>query len=105
MKIQTMNFIFQKKSKSIKNMFHIIVNTPAGEEKRGKASNLNELLKLLKPKEIKSIFEHDAFEEMKEVFKTAKMNIWEDSFLSDINGITVNFISNGFEITTLVFYF
>lgn len=86
-------------------MFHIIVNKNNEEKKLGKASNLDELLKLLDPKDIKIIFEHDAYKEMKEVFKTAKMNIWEDSFIQDVKGITVNYISNGFEITTLVFYF
>lgn len=86
-------------------MFHIVVNKNNEEKKLGKASNLEELLKLLDRKEIKSIFEHDAYYEMKKVFTTAKMSLCEDSFIQDIKGITVNFISNGFEITTLVFYF
>ena len=86
-------------------MFHIIVNKNNEEKKLGKASNLSELLKLLDPKDIKSIFEHEAYEDMKKVFTTAKKTLGEDSFISDVKGITVNFISNGSNITTLVFYF
>ncbi len=86
-------------------MFHIIVNKNNEEKKLGKASNLDELLKLLDPKDIKTIFDHDAYENMKEVFSTAKKSLGEDSFIADVNGINVNFISNGHEITTLVFYF
>lgn len=43
---------------------------------------------------------------MKEVFNTAKKsNKEQDSFITDVKGINVNFISNGYNITTLVFYF
>ncbi len=86
-------------------MFHIIVNKNNEEKKLGKASNLDELLKLLDRKDIKSIFDHDAYQDMKEVFKTAKKSLGQDSFIADVKGINVNFISNGCEITTLVFYF
>lgn len=86
-------------------MFHIFVDTSSGKEKRGKASNLDELLKLLKPQEIRSIFAHDAYIGMKQVFQQAKEALGEEDSTHDISGITVDFISNGYEITTLVFYF
>ena len=86
-------------------MYHIIVNTPFGEENRGKASNTDELYKLLQRKEIKSIYEHEAYDEMEKIFKTANNSKNQDSFIYDIKGITVNFVTNGYEVTTLVFYF
>lgn len=85
-------------------MFHIIVNTPSGEEKRGKASNMDELLKLLNLKEIKSIFEHDAWKELKQVFTTAQA-LSEHDLLLNVKGIDISCISNGFEIHTLIFKF
>lgn len=85
-------------------MFHIVINTPKGEEHRGKASNRDEFIKLLTADEIKSIFDNDAYDDIKDIFKRLKKIPGSDTFIEDINGITVNYISNGYEITTLVFY-
>ena len=86
-------------------MFHIIVNKNTIDEVRGKASNIGGLLTVLSREEIKSIFDHDAYAEIKDIFKRLKKIPGSDTFIEDINGITVNYISNGYEITTLVFYF
>lgn len=84
---------------------HIIVSKNSIDEKRGKAFNMDDLLKLLKHEEIKSIFDHDAYSDIKNIFKRVQKLSGTDTFIEDINGITVNYISNGYEITTLVFYF
>lgn len=84
--------------------YHIIINKNNVEEARGKASTFDELLKLLNNKEIKSIFDHEAYEDFKNIFEVAKLK-HEDSFTLDAHGITINLISNGYEITTMVFYF
>lgn len=84
--------------------YHIIINKNNVEEARGKASTFDELLKLLNNKEIKSIFDHEAYEDFKNIFEVAKLE-QEDSFTLDAHGITINLISNGHEITTMVFYF
>ena len=84
---------------------HIVVNKKSIDEVRGKASNMGDLLTVLSREEIKSIFDHDAYSEIKDIFKRIKKIPGSDTFIEDINGITVNYISNGYEITTLVFYF
>lgn len=84
--------------------YHIIINKNNVEEARGKASTFDELLKLLNIKEIKSIFDHNAYESFKNIFEVAKLK-HEDSFIMNVNGITINLISNGHDITTMVFYF
>lgn len=84
--------------------YHIIINKNNVEEARGKASTFDELLKLLNIKEIKSIFDNEAYEDFKNIFEVAKLK-HEDSFTLDAHGITINLISNGYEITTMVLYF
>lgn len=86
-------------------MYHIIVNKKTGEEKKGKASNMGELADILTKDERTAIFEHSAWDPMEKMFKDInKKKTCEESYLIDVNGIQVNAISNGYEITTLVFY-
>ena len=84
--------------------YHIVVNKNNIDDARGKASTFDELLKLLNIKELKSIFDHEAYEDFKNIFEVAKLK-HEDSFTLDAHGITINLISNGYDITTMVFYF
>lgn len=42
---------------------------------------------------------------METVFKKAKDTMGEDSWIEDINGIIVNYITDGISVNTLVFYF
>ena len=81
--------------------FNIFVN----DESRGRVNKHNEFLKLLKPQEIKKIFDCDAWEEIKKVFKKANDSMGEDSWIEDINGIMVNYVTDGTSVNTLVFYF
>lgn len=81
--------------------FNIII----GEEKRGRVSNHDAFLKLLSPKEIKKIFDCNAWEETKKVFQKANDTMGEDSWIEDIGGITINYITDGISVNTLVFYF
>lgn len=85
-------------------MFHIVINTPKGEEHRGKASNRDEFIKLLTADEIKSIFDNDAYNAVEDVFKEAKKKASKDTYIASINNISISVVSNGYEITTLVFY-
>lgn len=85
-------------------MFHIIISTPKGEEYRGKASNRDEFIKLLTVEEIKSIFENDAYNAVDDVFNEAKKKAFKDTYIASINNISISVVSNGYEITTLVFY-
>lgn len=87
-------------------MYHIIVNIKTCEEKRGKASNMGELADILTENERTAVFEHEAWDPMENMFKSINKNkTCEESYLIDVNGIQVNAISNGYEVTTLVFYF
>lgn len=87
-------------------MYHIFIHKASEEEARGKASNRDELIELLDSFEIKYIFDHDAWHAIKDVFKQVKKNqTTNESYFLDAKGIQVNAISNGYEITTLVFYF
>lgn len=84
--------------------YHIIVDTPAGPDKRGKASNIDELFTLLTNQEKREIFKKAAFQDLQNLFRSeAKKS--EDSYMGYVGGLSIHFISNGFEITTLVFYF
>lgn len=85
----------------MKEYYHIFVDNGM-EEKRGKASSIDELFKLFTHTEIKKIFDYDAFNYVKDLFKTKKLS--QDSFILNVNGLSINLISNGSEITTLVFY-
>ncbi len=85
--------------------YHIVVVTPEGEETRGKASNIDELFKLLTPKEIKNVFLADAFKGIEKLFENKEIKKSEESYFGHVNNLSINFISNGYEITTLVFYF
>lgn len=84
--------------------YHIMIATPNGEEKRGKASSIDELFTLLNNKEKKEIFAKDAFKGLQDLFKNKDKNS-QESYIEDINGLSINFISDGYQITTLVFYF
>ncbi len=86
------------------NYYHIMVATLEGEEKRGKASNIDELFKLLTVKEIQTVFQKNAFKELDNLFKK-EIKKSEDSYMGYVGGLSIHFISNGYEITTLVFYF
>lgn len=81
--------------------FNIIV----GKEKRGRVSNHDDFMKLLKPEETKKIFEADSWSEMESVFKKANDTMGTDSWIEDINGIMVNYVTDGISVNTLVFYF
>ncbi len=85
--------------------YHIVVVTPEGEETRGKASNIDELFKLLTSKEIKNVFLADAFKGLQKLFEDKKIKASEESYFGHVNNLSINFISNGYEITTLVFNF
>ncbi len=85
--------------------YHIVVVTPEGEEKRGKASSIDELFSLFTQKEIQKVFAAEAFKGLQQLFEDKKIKVSEESYFGHVNGLSINFISNGFEITTLVFYF
>lgn len=87
------------------NSFHIFVDAPEAEEKRGKASTIDELFSLLNNDEKKKIFAAGAFSALQRLFHDEQVKKSEDSYMADVSGISINFISNGNEITTLVFYF
>lgn len=84
--------------------YHILVDTPTGDDKRGKASNIDELFQLLTLKEKQAIFTKDAFKALQNIFKK-EVRQSEDSYMGYAGGLPIQFISNGYEITTLVFYF
>ncbi len=84
--------------------YHIFVDAPEGVDKRGQASNIDELFKLLTVKEIKTVFQKNAFKELDNLFKK-EIKKSEDSYMGYVGGLSIHFISNGYEITTLVFYF
>lgn len=84
--------------------YHILVDTPMGDDKRGKASNIDELFQLLTLKEKQAVFSKNAFSELQSLFKK-EVKQSEDSFMGYAGGLPIRFISNGYEITTLVFYF
>ena len=85
--------------------YHIVVTTPEGEKNRGKASTVDELFTLLTHKEKQKIFAEDAFKGIQKLFEDKKFKASEESYFGHINGLSINFISNGYEITTLVFNF
>ncbi len=87
------------------NSYHIFVTAPEGEEKRGKASSIDELFSLLTNKEKQKIFAKGAFSELQRLFHDNQVKKSADSFMADVSGISINFISDGYEITTLVFNF
>ena len=84
--------------------YHILVDTPMGDDKRGKASNIDELFDLLTKKEQQTIFAKDAFKDIQAMF-SREVRTSPDTYMGDVGGIPIRFISNGHEITTLVFYF
>ncbi len=84
--------------------FHIIVESNNTQEKRGKANSIDELFKILTKKEIQTIFRFDGFKVLQRIFKAGRIAS-SDSFMTDLGGISCNFISNGYEVTTLVFFF
>lgn len=84
--------------------YHILVDTPMGDDKRGKASNIDELFKLLTPKEKQTIFAKDAFKDIQALFHK-EVRKSPDTYMGDVGGISIRFVSNGYEITTLVFNF
>lgn len=84
--------------------FHIIVESNDNQEIRGKASSIDELFKLLTKKEIQTIFRFDGFKVLQRLFKAGRITS-NDSYMTDLGGISCNFISDGYEITTLVFNF
>lgn len=85
--------------------YHIVVVTPEGEEKRGKASSIDELFSLFTNKEIQKVFTCDAFKGLQKLFEDKKLKASEESYFGHVNNLSINFISNGYEITTLVFNF
>lgn len=85
-------------------MFHIIVNSKGVEKIKGKASNRDELISLLNPDEIKFIFDNDAYNAIEDVFKEVKKKQCKDSYICNIKDIQINVVSDGYKITTLVFY-
>lgn len=96
-----------KELKSLKSQLNIVINSNSEERTAGKASNRDELIDLLTAKEIKSIFDHGAWEAIEELFNIVKIENKEskESYLYDLNGINVNCTSNGYRIITLTFYF
>ena len=86
-------------------MYHIFINRNNEERSIGRADNQTKLLELIKDSEIKVLFGHDAYRAVGDIFEYVKKNNKsEESYLLDVRGIQVNAISNGYEITTLVFY-
>lgn len=83
--------------------YHVFVEKNGVQEKRGRASNIDELLKLLSRKEIQTIFACNAFHSLSELFKTASAAS-EDSYIISCGTLTINCISNGYEVTSLVMY-
>lgn len=91
--------------------FHIIVESNnnqkiRGENQkiRGKASSVDELFRILTKKEIQTIFRFDGFKILQRIFKAGRIAS-EDSYTTDLGGVSCDFISNGYEITTIVFNF
>ncbi len=85
--------------------YHIFVDNSGSEEKRGKASSIDELFKLLTNKEKQKIFAVGAFASLQKLFHDEQVKQSKDSYMGDVAGIPIHFVSNGHEITTLVFYF
>lgn len=73
---------------------------------RGRVCNHSDFLKLLKREELKEIFEtKNGWEEVQNVFVKAKNSFGEDSWIEDFGGIIVNYITDGYTVNSLVFYF
>lgn len=85
--------------------YHVIVATSEGEEHRGQASSIDELFSILTHKEIQKVFAAEAFKGLQQLFEDKKIKVSEESYFGHVNGLSINFISNGYEITTLVFNF
>lgn len=81
--------------------YHVFVEKNGLQEKRGRASNIDELLKLLTRKEIQTIFACAAFQPLSDVFNTT-FGASEDSYELSCGTLNIDCISNGYEITSLV---
>lgn len=85
--------------------YHIMVATPDEEKSRGKASNIDELFTLLTPKEQQQVFAAEAFNRLQKIFEDKDIKVSKESYFGHVNGLSINFISDGYQITTLVFNF
>lgn len=85
--------------------YNVVVATSEGEEHRGQAASIDELFSILTHKEIQKVFAAEAFNGLQKLFEDKQIKASEESYFGHINRLSINFISNGYEITTLVFNF
>lgn len=72
-------------------------------EKRCKVNNVDELFKNLTLYERKKIVDHVAVTMTDDLIKSVSKLKQQDSFITDLNGISVTCVSNGYEIICLDF--
>lgn len=72
-------------------------------EKRCKVNNVDELFKNLTLNERKKIVDHVAVTMTDDLIKSVSKLKQQDSFITDLNGISVTCVSNGYEIICLDF--
>ena len=72
-------------------------------EKRCKVNNVDELFKKLTLSERKKIVDHVAVTMTDDLIKSVSKLKQQDSFITDLNGISVTCVSNGYEIICLDF--
>lgn len=89
------------------NQFHIYVKYPGNDdlEDRSFVTDYNELIAVLSSKEVKCLYEMDALEELKQAININLKRKSKDTYMIHIKDISIDCITNGYRITTLVFYF
>lgn len=79
------------------------IDIHVNHEKRCKVNNFDELFKNLTLSERKKIVDHVAVTMTDDLIKTSNHLKQENSFITDLNGISVTCVSNGYEIICLDF--
>lgn len=79
-----------------------VLKTSGSQELRGIASNFGDLTEMLSSDEMNNIIENGAYTNIKNAFFTKQIKS-KESYICDIDGVSINAISDGFEINSLVF--
>lgn len=79
------------------------IDIHVNNEKRCKVNNVDELFKNLTLNERKKIVDHVAVTMTDDLIKSVSKLKQQDSFITDLNGISVTCVSNGYEIICLDF--